>query len=91
MISLFSPDTTIDYRDYNARASYQLSERVRVSALAFGSYDYASDVDQETAKERVLFASEFHRLDLRLDRHGQDGSRTRVAATIGTDRTRLEG
>jgi hypothetical protein len=38
----------------------------------------------------VFFASEFHRLDLRLDHRG-DRSASRVAATFGLDRTRLEG
>src|SRR5690606_12830823 len=33
---------------------------------------------------------EFHRLDLRADRRGSDGAATRIAATIGLDRTRLE-
>lgn len=92
VVSLFAPDLTIDYRDYNARASYALSDRVRVSAFTFGSYDYASGVDGETGKEEVYFASEFHRLDVRLDRRGEGGSSvSRVAATFGIDRTRLEG
>lgn len=91
VVSLLAPDLTIDYRDYNARATYALSDRVRVSAFAFGAYDYASDIDDQTNKERVFFASEFHRLDLRLDHRGEDGSVSRVAATVGIDRTRLEG
>lgn len=89
VISLFAPNVTIDYRDYNARASYQLTENVRVTAFAFGSFDYASSV--EDGIEQVYFASEFHRLDLRLDRRGDHGSVSRVATTVGIDRTRIEG
>ncbi|HVH47540.1 MAG TPA: TonB family protein [Labilithrix sp.] len=88
LLSLFAPDITVDYRDYNARVSYDLSDRWRISALALGAYDYASNVEQGV--EQVLFASEFHRLDTRLDHRGSDGSVSRIAATIGIDRTRLE-
>ncbi|MDF2696888.1 MAG: TonB family protein / TonB-dependent receptor [Labilithrix sp.] len=90
VISLFSPDLTLDYRDYNARVTYDLSDRWRATAFTFGAYDYASQVD-DTGREQVLFASEFHRLDLRLDRRGGDGSTSRIAMTLGLDRTRLEG
>jgi len=40
--------------------------------------------------ERVLFASEFHRVDARWDHAFGYGGRMRVAATLGYDRTRLE-
>jgi hypothetical protein len=91
IFSLFSPDTTIDYRDYNARFTYDLSDRWRATAFTFGAYDYASEIDATDGKEQVFFASEFHRLDLRLDRRGADGSTSRIATTLGIDRTRLEG
>lgn len=40
--------------------------------------------------DRVLFASEFHRADLRWDRVLPGGGRLRVATTLGFDRTRVE-
>lgn len=40
--------------------------------------------------EVVLFASEFHRADLRWDHALGAGGRMRVAGTVGFDRTRLE-
>jgi hypothetical protein len=40
--------------------------------------------------EVVLFASEFHRADLRWDHAFGGGGRMRVAGTLGYDRTRLE-
>lgn len=88
LLSLFARDITVDYHDYNARISYDLSDRWRLSALAIGANDYASNVDDGV--EKVLFASEFHRLDTRLDHRGSDGSVSRIAATVGIDRSRLE-
>ncbi len=88
LLSLLAPDVTIAYRDYNARASYALTDRTRVSVFTFGSFDYASQV--EDGVDNVLFATEFHRVDLRLDHVGADRSQSRVAVTFGLDRTRLE-
>jgi TonB family protein len=87
LLSLFAPGITIDYRDYNARVSYALNDEVRVSAFAFGAFDFTST--EEEGVEHVLFASEFHRLDLRLDRQTAT-SNSRVALMVGLDRTRLE-
>lgn len=90
IFSLLSPDTTLDYRDYNARLTYDLDDRWRATAFLFGAYDYASQLDEEDGREKVLFASEFHRLDLRLDRRTASAT-SRVGVTVGIDRTRLEG
>jgi Gram-negative bacterial TonB protein C-terminal/TonB-dependent Receptor Plug Domain len=89
LLSALLPGARIDYRDYNAHFSYKLSDKWRFTAFAFGAFDYASD--QSQGKERVLFASEFHRLDLRFDHESGSKSHSRIAATIGLDRTRLEG
>ena len=87
LISLLAPDVTVSYRDYNARIVYDLTDRLRFTAFTFGAYDYASDT--QNGRERVSFASEFHRLDLRLDRDGGSRSHSRIAATLGLDRTRI--
>ncbi len=87
LLSLLAPKITIDYRDYNARVSYAINDEIRISAFALGAFDYTSTVEEDV--ERVLFASEFHRLDLRLDRQTAR-SNSRVALMIGLDRTRLE-
>ena len=94
LFSLVAPKTSIDYRDFNARASYELGGGWRASALTFGSYDLASQVrsfEDGIDREVVFFASEFYRLDMRLDRQGADGSVSRIAATLGFDRSRVEG
>jgi TonB family protein len=107
LFSLLSSDTTLDYRDYQSRVSYAVSDRDTVSLLGFGAYDFASQrqmLDPTTRGslsetgvradpievERVLFASEFHRADLRWDRTLAGGGHLRAATTVGFDRTRVE-
>ncbi|MBX3225803.1 MAG: TonB family protein [Labilithrix sp.] len=94
LFSLVAKDTTINYRDYNARASYEINDKWRASLLTLGSFDYASQIQYDdfgNGTERVFFASEFHRADLRLDRRGDDGAESRIGMTFGLDRTRIEG
>lgn len=104
LFSLLSEDTTLDYRDYQARVAYALGERDTISLLGFGAYDFAAQRESVdpgaqpifagAAARRdlthVLFASEFHRADLRWDRSLSSGGRLRVGATLGLDRTRVE-
>ncbi len=104
LFSLFASDTELDYRDYQMRVAYALGEQDTISLLTFGAYDLAAQRDfvdpnalgipspDATPREikRVLFASEFHRGDVRWDRSLSGGGRLRVAATVGFDRTRVE-
>lgn len=107
LFSLLSSDTTLDYRDYQARVAYSWDDKNTVSILGFGAYDFASQretidpntqpifVDPGASREprdidRVLFASEFHRVDLRWDRTLPNSGHLRVAGTFGYDRTRVE-
>jgi hypothetical protein len=87
VLSLLSPDVILDYWDYQARASYELSDRDTLSVFGFGALDY---LGQRTATETLtLFGTEFHRIDLRHDhRLGNDGN-LRTALMLGIDRTRL--
>ena len=88
--SVLVPEASFAYRDYNARLTVHLTERTKLSAFTFGSFDYASVTKKDTGKEDVLFASEFHRLDVRLDHQGDRGH-SRLAVTAGLDRSRLRG
>ena len=106
LFSLVSSDTSVDYRDYQLRASYALTEKDTVSLLVFGTYDYAAQkqtVDPSTLPlasavgltkpydvTRVLFSSEFHRVDARWDHRLPNEGHLRLAATFGYDRTRLD-
>lgn len=93
LFSLLQADTELDYRDYQARVTYDLTPRDTISLLGFGAYDLAAERGEKApvpGGRRVLFASEFHRADLRWDRRLDGGARARVAATVGLDRTRVE-
>ncbi|MFO0675981.1 MAG: TonB-dependent receptor [Polyangiaceae bacterium] len=89
LLSLVSPDTTVSYQDYQARVSYDLTRKDTLSLFGFGAYDFAAQV--EDGEKRTLFASEFHRADLRLDHRMDSGGMARLAVTFGLDRSRLEG
>ncbi len=88
LLSLVQNDVKLDYRDYNARLTYDVSANDRLTLFSFGSYDLAGQNDN--GAQSVLFASEFYRADLRWDRTWSENTRTRVAFFGGVDRTRLD-
>jgi TonB family protein len=87
LFSLISPEITLDYRDYQARASYDITPRDRVSLFAFGSYDFLSQTQNDI--ETVIFGSEFYRVDGRYDVRFPGGGGMRAAVTWGFDQTRV--
>lgn len=87
LFSLISPEITLDYRDYQARVSYDLTSRDRISMFAFGSYDYLSETTLDI--ETILFGSEFYRVDTRYDAKLRGGGTLRAALTGGFDQTRV--
>lgn len=95
LVSLAAPDVRLDYWDYQARASYALTPDDTISAFAFGSYDFLGEVRREQPRsdgrmeERLatVFATQFHRLDLRWDHRLPHKGKMRVAATLGSDAT----
>ena len=88
VLSLIAKDTKLDYRDYQARITWDLGPRDRLTAFAFGAYDLLGRIQDDTLG--ILFGSEFYRLDLRWDHHAEDGTRLRVAVTGGWEQTRIE-
>jgi len=87
LFSLLSPQTKLDYWDYQARASYSLTPKDTVSVFSFGSYDF---LGQRTAtRVLTLFGTEFHRLDARYDRALSRNGKLRLAVTAGLDRSQL--
>lgn len=89
ILSLIAKDTSLDYRDYEARATYDVTPDDKLTMLTFGSYDL---VGQTAAGiENVLFASEFYRLDLRWDHRFGPKTNVRVAVTGGFDQSRIPG
>jgi TonB family protein len=89
ILSLIAKDTRLDYRDYEARATYDVTPDDRISLLTFGAYDLVAQT--AAGIESVLFASEFYRLDTRWDHRFGPRTDVRVAVTGGFDQTRIPG
>ncbi len=88
LLSVFSPETTLDYWDYQARLGYELTPDDSLSVFGFGSYDF---LGQKTQGQPItLFQTEFHRGDLRYDRRLGSAGRLRLALTAGLDRSGLQ-
>jgi TonB family protein len=88
LLTQIASDTLLDYWDYQARATYDLTPDDRIGVFAFGSYDY---LGQRTPTQDItLFGTEFHRIDLRYDRKLGDKGTVRLAVTTGFDRSRAQ-
>jgi len=88
LFSLLSPEITLDYRDFQGRFSFDITDRDRISVFTFGAYDYLSSTSSEGV-ETVLFGTEFYRIDTRYDARLKSGGKLRAAVTGGFDRTRV--
>lgn len=78
----------LSYWDYQARATWRISDQGTLALFAFGGHDHLatpSPSGDPTAPAIEQFASDFHRLDLRYAHEGPNGH-VRVAVTGGTDR-----
>jgi TonB family protein len=84
LLSLVAPEVRLDYRDYQARISYDLTPNDRISVFGFGAYDLLGQV--KNGIEELLYGTEFYRADLRYDAR-LDGGRMRTAVTFGYDRS----
>jgi TonB family protein len=85
LLSLVAPEVELAYRDYQARVTYDVTPRDRLTLFSFGSYDLLGEEVDGALK--VLFGTEFYRLDLRHDHDTGSGS-IRTAVTLGLDRTK---
>src|SRR5262249_1767186 len=84
-----SPDVTLDYWDYQARVTYDVTPRDRVAIFSFGASDYLGQ-KTATGEPETEFGTEFYRVDLRYDHRIDVDGTLRSAATLGLDRTRLD-
>ena len=87
VVSLLAKDTTLAYHDYQARVSYDITPRDRVTAFSFGSYDLVGQTQNGILN--VAFGSEFYRADFRYQHDFDDSSTWRTAVTLGFDQTRI--
>jgi TonB family protein len=85
LLSLVAPEVKLEYRDYQARVSYDVTPAHRLSIVSFGSYDLLGEKENDSL--RILFGSEFYRVDLRHDYRFAAGS-SRTALTLGFDISR---
>jgi TonB family protein len=87
ILSLIAKDIKLDYRDYEARVTYDLTPRDRITLFSFGAYDLIGQT--VNGIYNTLFGSEFYRLDTRWDHQFGPGSAMRAAVTLGIDQTRV--
>lgn len=88
LLSLLAPEVKLDYRDYQARASYDLTPQDTVSVFGFGAYDLLGEVQDDELN--VIFGTEFYRLALGHE-HRAAGSTLRNTVTLGYDQSHLAG
>lgn len=88
LLSLMSPETTLDYWDYQGRVSYELTPNDRLTLFSFGSYDYVGE--KAETQTLTVFGTEFHRVEARYDHALDDGGRFRSALSVGLDRSRAQ-
>ena len=70
ILGAITPGLALSYWDYQARATWRLSDRDTLGMFAFGSHDYLatpSPSADPTAQPIEQFLSDFHRIDLRYD------------------------
>lgn len=87
ILSLLSPNVGLAYRDYQARVTYDLTPRDRISLISFGAYDLLKDTTNGV--ETIVFGSEFYRLDLRYQRLLPNDGVLKWGTTLGYDQSRL--
>ncbi|HEX9295458.1 MAG TPA: TonB family protein [Polyangiaceae bacterium] len=86
LITQFAPEAVVDYWDYQARVSYDVGPRDRLTGFVFGSYDLAGGTENGQLESGA--STEFHRVDLRHDHELGPERTNRLALTVGYDRTR---
>jgi hypothetical protein len=78
---------TLDYRDYQARFTYDVTRNDRVTLFAFGAYDMLGQT--ENGIFNVVFGAEFYRADLRWEHDLGRGASLRTDFIIGLDQSRI--
>lgn len=87
VLSLFSPNTVLNYWDYQSRIGYDITPRDRISVFAFGAYDFLGN--KTSTGTDTLFGTQFHRVDLRYDHRLNGDAAIRTAVMGGIDLTEV--
>ena len=88
VLTQLSPETSLDYWDYQARLTYDVGPDDRVGVFAFGSYDFLGQ--RTPTRTLTVFGTQFHRVDLRYDHRLGSRGTLRTAVTLGLDRSLLQ-
>jgi hypothetical protein len=89
LISLAAPNAVLEYWDYQARATWNVTDKDQIGVFAFGSYDFFGE-KRSNGETRTAFATQFHRVDARWDHQLPNRGKMRAAITIGSDATGTE-
>lgn len=91
LFSLLQSDLRLDYWDYQARVSYNVTANETVTLLGFGARDFLGDKEPRTGADRTLVDTTFHRADLRYERRLAPDSFLRSSFTFGWEETGFNG
>lgn len=92
LLSALVPLVSLEYGDYQARATWRPSPGSKLSLLVFGARDYLAIATSGDAKDKeILLDSDFHRLDLRYERETSRGDQLTAGVTLGLDQSRNLG
>lgn len=92
LLSLIQSQVKLDYWDYQARFSFDLTPRDTIAIFAFGSRDQLGNKSKDARGNEIvttLFDTSFHRVDLRYTHRLGAESTVRQAVTLGFDQTIL--
>jgi TonB family protein len=101
ILSAITSNVSINYWDYQTRATWRVGDRDTLGVFVFGSHDYLATQQSSggggantggssnagpSSSLQELLVSDFHRLDLRWDHGFANGDgHVRVGATLGYD------
>ncbi len=89
VLSLFSPDTVLQYWDYQLRAGYDVTRKDRIGLFAFGAFDFLGQ-KQTDGTTSTVFGAQFHRLDLRWEHKLGGEAYVRTSLLAGLDLTEIQ-
>lgn len=87
LLSAFSPEASLAYWDYQARAWYPVDDANDISFVWFGSFDSVGEIKGE--KETNFATIEFHRGELRHEYH-EDDLRLLTGLMFGFERSSID-
>jgi hypothetical protein len=85
LVGLVAPDFSLDFWDYQARASYEVAPGRKLQVLTLGAGDQSAQRQDDGTMEDLAHTS-FHRGALRYEQKSAAGAWHRQSLTVGHDR-----